>query len=411
MDELRPEIHEAFDKQQSKLGNLGDSRERLVRGALAARTVHHEGQMPFAAGVAALVIATLVIATFAYVRYGVGVTRHGPPIPASSPTPLTRPLDVSNDTPVILYADPVNEAQVDGITWDGTQTGKVDWPAKGATANPSANLFAGAGGVRDRSGNVVGGYSAARASGILGFKLFDGTWVDDGQQICSMFPATFPINASGVPAILELVTPGQTPRGVAQVGRIYEYVFTGVAACSVRNDRAVVVQSLAKSPAIAEYWVVQLSTGKILWTHTFDSSSPRLVVASPDGEYVAETTVAPLDTGTAIYGADGTLLAQLSGSVDGFCWDGSLAVMNGGRVSEPVTVVAWRSGKVLWTGPAGYIAPRVEPQPDGSSLAIWISTPTQLTYANGPHADVYVIASNGHVVAHMHETTPSLPAS
>jgi hypothetical protein len=308
---------------------------------------------------------------------------------------------VSNDTPVILYADPVNEAQVDGITWDGKQRGKVDWPAMGATANPSASLFATATDVRDRSGMVV-------ATGNFGGKqFFNGTWADDGQQICSMWP-TGRIGANGTPAILELVTPGQTPRNVAQVGRIYEYVFTGVAACSVRKDRAVVVQSLAKSPAIAEYWVVQLSTGKVMWTHTFNPSSATLVVASPDGEYISETSVAQAKPGSVIYSADGTLLIQLTASVDAFCWDGSLAVTNGGNVSQPVTVIAWRSGNVLWTGPAGYILSRVEPQPDGSSLAIWVSTPSQLTYANGPHADLYVIGSDGHVIANVRDTTSYL---
>src|SRR6266849_511954 len=90
MDELRPEIQEAFAKEQSKLGNVADSRERLVRGALAARNVHREGRTQLAAGVAAVVIAALVIATFAYVRNGIGPARHAPPVPASSPTPLSR---------------------------------------------------------------------------------------------------------------------------------------------------------------------------------------------------------------------------------------------------------------------------------------------------------------------------------
>ena len=42
-------------------------------------------------------MAALVIVTFAYVRNGVGPARHEPPVPA---TPLSRPLNVSNDTPV-----------------------------------------------------------------------------------------------------------------------------------------------------------------------------------------------------------------------------------------------------------------------------------------------------------------------
>jgi hypothetical protein len=307
---------------------------------------------------------------------------------------------VSNDTPVILFADPVNGAQVDGITWDGKQKGKVDWPARQTAANPSANLFATATQIRDRSGKVV-------ATGNFGGKFFVGTWSDDGQQICSMVPAGLP-GPSGVPAILQIVTPGQTPRSVAQVGRMYEQVITRVFACSVRKDRAVVFQSFGNSPAAAQYWVVQLSTGKVLWTHTFNPSSATLVVASPDGENIAETSVAQANPGSAIYGADGTLLTQLTASVDEFCWDGSIAVTNRGNVSQPVTVIAWRSGNVLWTGPAGYILSRVEPQPDGSSLAIWVSTPTQLSSAGGPHADLYVIASDGRVIAHVRDTTSYL---
>jgi hypothetical protein len=318
-------------------------------------------------------------------------------VPASSPTPLSRPLNVSNDTPVILYSDPEDATQVDGMTWDGKQKGKVDWPAKSATANPSASLFVTVAGIRDRSGAVV-------AAGNFQGKTFIGTWADDGQYFCLMIPAGLP-GPNGTPAILQVVTPGQAPRTVAQVGLMYEQVFTGVVACSVRKDRAVVVQSFRNSPAIAEYWVVQLSTGKVLWTHTFGPSSATLVVASPDGEYISETSVAQASPVSAIYSADGTLLGQLSASVDAFSWDGSLVVTNGGNVSQPVTVIAWRSGNVLWTGPAGYVLPRVEPQPDGSSLAIWISTPTQLTYASGPHADLYVIASDGHVIAHVRDTT------
>jgi len=289
------------------------------------------------------------------------------------------------------------------MTWDGKQKGKVDWPAKGATANPWANAFATATDIRARSGAVV-------AAGNFYGKSFIGTWADDGQHFCLMVPAGLP-GPNGTPAILQIVKPGQAPRSLAQVGRMYEQVITKVFVCSVRKDRALVFQSFGNSPAAAQYWMVQLSTGKVLWSHTFAPSSATLVVASPDGEYISETSVAQANLASAIYGADGTMLAQLTGSVDGFCWDGSLAVMNGGTVSEPVTVIEWRSGNVLWTGPAGDIAPRVEPQPDGSSLAVWVSTPTQLTYASGPHADLYVIASDGHVIAHVRDTTSYLPAS
>src|SRR5712691_11145516 len=172
MDELRPEIHEAFAEQQSKLGNLADSRDRLGRGALAARNVHREGRAQLAAGVAALVIAALVITTFAYIRNGVGTTRHGPPVPASSPTPLRRPLNVSNQTPVILYHDPASFDQLDGMTWDGKVSGRVGAGAtNGGIGNAQGSLYSTSTDLRNRFDQVLATYSG-KDLGVF--------WADDG---------------------------------------------------------------------------------------------------------------------------------------------------------------------------------------------------------------------------------------
>src|ERR1700680_2888720 len=170
MSKLRDDLRRAFDREQASLGDLAGTRQRLVRDAMAARDVSPESRMPLVAGIAAIVIATLVVATFAYVRSGVGVTHHGPPIRLSSPspvspTPLSNPLDVTNDTPVILYADPAHSQTLDGMTWEGKRSGKVDWVGAGAVPNFSANLFATATEVRDRSGHIVG-------SGNFGAKGF-----------------------------------------------------------------------------------------------------------------------------------------------------------------------------------------------------------------------------------------------
>lgn len=391
MNRLRDDLRRAFEREQASLGDLAGTRERLFSDALAARSASPESRMPLAAGVAAVVIAALVIATFAYVRSGVGVTHHGPPVRLASPTPLSKPLYVSNDTPVILYADPANSQQVDGMTWDGRQSGKVDWPGSSWAANPSANLFATAAEIRDRSGTLV-------ATGNFGGKFFVGIWADDGLQICQMVPASLP-GANGAPAILQVFKPGQAPRNVAHVGRIYEQVITNVAACSVRKDRAVVVQGFGNSPSTAQYWVVQLSTGKVLWTHSFDVSNAVTVVASPGAEYVAENS----GTSSTIYGADGSVAGRLNVVVEGFCWDGSLVVTDSGFGSGQVSEVAWASGNVIWTAPAGYTLLRTEPQPDGSGLAIWIASRAQVSQSQGAvHPDLYVIASEGHVIAHVH---------
>src|SRR3981081_3841507 len=250
MNKLRDDLRRAFEKEQASLGDLAGTRQRLGGNAMARHDVSTDSRMPLAAGIAAMVIAALVIATFAYVRSGVGVTHHGPPIRLASPAPETKPLNVSNGTPVILYGDPANSQQLDGITWDGKQSGKVDWVGAGAVPNFSANLFATAIEVRDRSGRLVG-------SGNFGAKGFGGTWADDGQHFCQMVPYDS-LGANGLPATLQLVTPGQLPQNVVQVGKIYEQVITRVAACSVRKDRAMVVQGYGNSPSTAQYWIVKL---------------------------------------------------------------------------------------------------------------------------------------------------------
>jgi hypothetical protein len=187
---------------------------------------------------------------------------------------------------------------------------------------------------------------------------------------------------------------------VAQVGKVYEQVITRVAACSVRKDRAVVVQGYGNSPSTAEYWIVQLSTGKVLWTHSFDVSKAVTVIASPGADFVAENS----PTSSTIYASDGSVTGRLNSQVEGFCWDGSLVVTDSGFGSGQVSEVAWASGNVIWTAPADSALLRVEPQPDGSSLAIWIASLAQVSQNQGSvHTDLYVIASDGHVIAHVQD--------
>lgn len=398
MDELRREVIEAFDKGQAELLNLSGVRERIVRQALAARETRRDSSMQLAAGLAVVLIAAVVIATFAYVRYGSQPSHESPPRPSASPTPLSQPLSVSADTPVILYQDPANSDQIDGMTWDGKRSGRVDWSVGLGASNPSANQFATTTEITDRSGRVLG-------TGTFGMKFFTGTWADDGLHFCLMVPLDS-LGANGVPATLQLVTPGSKPHSVAKVGKLYEQAILRVAACSVRNDRAVVVQGFGNSVATAQYWVVQLSTGRILWTHRFDTSHPVTVVASPDAQYIAEAAETPVRPTTVIYGADGSLLVRLSAHVEGFSWDGSIVVTDNGYGSGKVSAVRWGNGTdtglqaLLWSAPAGYALTRILAQPDGSSLAIWITTLAQ--QSSGPtQADLYVVASDGKVLAHI----------
>src|SRR5205814_6806532 len=117
-----------------------------------------------------------------------------------------------------------------------------------------------------------------------------------------------------------------------------------VAACSIKNNRAIVAGGLEPHwpPGATRYLitgdvqVVNLSTGAIEYEHQYPlgnlggqlETGTRgdwvLVVASPDGRYLAESGVFSGKT-TIREVATGRELASLPGRVCGFSWYGSRA--------------------------------------------------------------------------------------
>lgn len=395
MDDLRRDVNDAFEKGQPDFGDLNGVSQRMFRTAISARATRDDRRPQLAIGLAAVLVAAILIATFVYVRSGFHQVPEGPPRPVQSPTPSGGLLNVPNSTPVILYGDPAKPDQVDGMTWDGKLSGTVPASPGTDSGNPAGSLFATSTEISGRSGNLI-------ATGNYGAKFFGGTWADDERQFCQLFPFDH-TGAGGVPATLQIVTPGQPPRSIVKVGTVYEQAAVRVVACSVQADRAVVVQSYGGGGA-TQYWVVQLSSGKILWTRKFDiAHSPADVVASRDGMFVAEnasTGKLPITgAGSTIYGPDGKRVGHLADWVEAFSWDGSLAVTDQGWVPGNVRLVSWRNGTTVWSAPAGYAMQRSAAQPEGTSVAIWIITAPQLSTAGPFHADLYVVAADGQVVS------------
>src|SRR5260370_29022046 len=92
MDNLPNDLRAAFERQQSRLGEIRGAREELVRRALERRDKPPlDGRLQFAAGIAAVLIAVLVIATFTYVR-GRGIFHEGPVPGGASPSRLGTPV-------------------------------------------------------------------------------------------------------------------------------------------------------------------------------------------------------------------------------------------------------------------------------------------------------------------------------
>jgi hypothetical protein len=389
---LRDDIRAGFDRKQATLGEVGDARHRLMQDALAARD-HASHRAQWAAGIAAVLIAAIVITTFALIR---GVGR---PIatPAASPSASAQHLSVSDSTPILVIRESSAYQKIDAITWDGKAVGRLPFDVGDSISNPAANLFAGARTIRDRGGAVL-------ASGSFGFKFFQGTWADDEVHFCLITPLDNP-GPSGVPTTLHLVDAHTgSSRDVVKIGTLNEQTSVMVVACSVEFDRAVVVQSAGQGVGTAQYWVVELSTGKILWTRNFQESKalPVYVVSSRDGQTIAESQ----GQSSTLFGLDGAVIGHIAGAVQIFCWDGSLALVDSGTGSEPARIVRVSDGSPVWSGPSGsgFYVSSYGAQPDGASLAVGLHNPANTDVKPLTAVDLYIVAPDGHVVAEMKDT-------
>ena len=384
MDDMRRDVIEAFDKSQAELGDLNGVRERMLRGGYAGRTIRLDKALHLAAGIAAILIAALVIGTFAYIR---AVAR---PNPAGG-------FHVPATTPLILLHDPATVGQIDGIAWDGRSTRRVgDGGVDGGTSNPAGTLYATGTDIRDRTGKVVGPLANTPP------KTARVAWADDEIHYCQVVPAMYggrgPRNA-----ILQLVAPGGNASNIASIGTYGPTQNTPVptvAACSVENDRAVVSEATVSPGFSVRDWVVQLSTGRILWTHTIKlPGSPAGVgiVATHDGQFVAQSIFSPTSANATIYGPDGLAIAHVAGWVDAFSWDGSLAVTSPSATS-PVSLVRWQDGTVVWTGQAGLPFRTARSEPGGTRIAIGLIANMSADPTVAPTINLYVVSADGRLV-------------
>ena len=193
-DDLGRDLNEIFDKQQAELGNLAGTRERLMRDALAAHQQRTANRAQLAVGVAAAVIAALVIATFAYARAGTQPINGGPLRPNASPSPLIRPEGLwprnanlaydSTRAQVLVFGGDA-PATNDTWAWDGK-----GWLRKSSAANPPA--LAGAAVTDDPNHHVVVLFGGDN----VGYYYAE-TWLWNGSAWNQVFPAHSPSQRTG----------------------------------------------------------------------------------------------------------------------------------------------------------------------------------------------------------------------
>jgi hypothetical protein len=371
---MREDVRTAFQHQQAALGDIGDARHRLVHAALVKREHGQSRGLQWAAGVAAVLIAAIVITTFALVKAG----GHSTTVPAAtpspralaSPTPLSNPLVVPPGTPVILYHDPASFDQIDGVTWDGKTSGKVGSGAtNGGIASPDGSRY-----------QTLGDKAAASV-----------VWADDSTHYCTVV-RTRPSDVAA-PGMLQIVSPGQAPKNVARVGSIGGSGSNAggpvIIACSPAADRAVVYQAGGQGVGAVYFQVIQLSTGRTIWSY---HKAGAWIAASHDGRFVA---LSQLDGPSTVFGADGSVAGTVSATVFSFSWDGSLAVVASNYGGQP-SIIDWRDGQTIWTCPLGvyqYVQSFAEPR--GSHLAIGASLPSYKNTNGFQPVDLFVVGADG----------------
>jgi hypothetical protein len=319
------------------------------------------------------------------------------PIPANVPPKVSGPIPAG--TPVVLYWRTVTADGLYAVSWSGALY-KVPTVSLGGLAVQSPD------GSRLAIGNTV--YETR--TGATTQLSFDATttsvtWADDNRHVC----LTRQLPGQGSPSEISYDLPGSPAVVLGRFGSQGQQLpGATVLACSATSNR-VVVANVGYGNDTSDLWVLDTATGAVKYHRTYPTSTKTngnvgaFVVASPDGQYLAETDAATGSATIRSISAD-FVVARLSGmEVHGFSWHGDFVLaaprppdynLVNSSATDPV-VIDWRTGKTVWHSPAGaYFVGRLAAQPDGKAIAfdlrvgqntgIWLAAPTGLGRAVDP---------------------------
>jgi hypothetical protein len=300
-------------------------------------------------------------------------------------------------TPVVLYWRSFAPDGLYAASWSGAlyKVPMVDLP-QGSLAVQSP----------DGSRLAIGDTAYDTSSGATTHLPFDATkgdlsvtWADDSRHMC----LTRRLPGDGSPSEISFVSPGSPPKVLGKLGSQGQQVpGATVLACSATSNR-VVVANVGGDNDTSDVWVLDAATGAIRYHRTYPISTKTngnigvFVVASPDGQYLAETDAA---TGSSTIRriADDSVVARLSGmEVHGFSWHGDLVLaaprppdfsLVNSSMTNPV-VIDWHKGTTVWRSPAGAaFSGRLAAQPGGKAIAFDL-------WAAGQHSGIWLVGPDG----------------
>jgi hypothetical protein len=394
MNDLRTEIRDAFENEQAPHRPAPTLRDDIA-AAFAARP-RRAPNYHWLAVAAALLLGLLVVVGLMSTR----LAQHSnvPSGPKASPVAELGPPPAG--LALVYLHDPNQADSYTAYDWTGKARGrfKLSQPPAGVLLqSPDGQHFLassgkGGGTVLDRLGNPI---PPSTANGPA-------TWADDNLHLCT---ASF--NSATLVDSLVTMVPGGNVHHVADFAKEDNVGQTGVAvaACSFAKDQAVLVRTALAWPT--DIWVIRLSDGKILSHHTYTGQTLATVVASPDGEYIAESSARSIPM-VSPSGAVSTVLRRVSDwtvvltlpaytQVLGFSGDGTHVVISKQPAQYPgpthLEIIDWIVPHGVWNydGPEAQVS--LIAQPGGSDFAIAFR-PLSAS-AQDPAWDIVIVHGDG----------------
>ncbi len=405
MSSFRQDLRAAFAAQQQGIEPLGESPQKVFERGLAR--AGRRAVLPQLAGALAVSLAIAVVVSVLMVMRlhqstpaparptVVPTSVSATPTPLPSPTPVMAVFAAPDSVPALVFHDAVDRNQLDAVRWDGSGLGRLRMTG---STNRTGTLFATSTQILDRQGRPVAPLTVD-GKGLP-------VWADDGRTLCRTMPET--AGVTGVPATLQLESVGGQWRSIGQYGTAAESLGVGIAACSTLNDRAVLLQAHYQGGGASVIWVVQLSTGRVLWSRTYplNGTAKIDVAASRDGSLVAvgQSTCCPRSgVATTLYGPSGELLGTFEGHAGGyagqaFSWDGSRIVLASGADESQVSIVDVRTKSTVWRAPDGQKVAGVAVEPGGENrLGLVLNNLGAFAGPDGyvPAGNLYLVDSAG----------------
>jgi hypothetical protein len=338
MKDLRSEVREAFQKEQSAHPPVAGMRRSIVEAA-TARPPRRELRLQWLAVAAVLVISALLIVTLASHRLGVHqvVPSHHAPTGDYGPPPAGVPL--------VYAGDPNHPGWYIGFDWSGHPRGTIKLAlaqqlgqSELLMQSPDGSGFAyslnGKGGMDlflDRLGQPI-------ANTDTTVRYQDAIWADDSKHLCTLGGPPQPPGGSGE-WDLGVRVPGAPPvtHSVAldQPSSSTGIIAWGLRSCSPSHDRAIITFNYFGLPM--QIYVVRLSDGAITFHSAYAANTVADIVASPDSSLYAVSSSqsngyiggSTAETTTVVRLSDGATLVKTDPSIQvlGFSADDKTVLM------------------------------------------------------------------------------------